>query len=400
MEKKTAFFNLLQFRIHLGVQFILAACFFGLGYFIYVTQLDFLVTDIKRQGEEQAGMVAEASVTAIQRDSVYLLEELASKVEYSPRVAYCQIVDVVGKSLLTGQVRTGLTRDDLISAYSPSDVVMVTRDVLADGRRIGQVKLGMFIDKARKEVQRTALQLVAAFAAVLSVIALFIYIFLNRVLINPVVNLSSLTKSLARGQFVTTDLDRRQDALGVLANGFNIMSRNLKEVYQDLEKKVDERTEDLNNAYHELQAIFDNSLVGIAVFSADQKVIRANRRFASIFGYSIEEMPLVGPERFHMSSRHYDDFYEKFFGRLGEREITQLEYQFRRKNGAVFWSQVSQGHRPAGPSRGVIFVIEDISNAKKKKPRLIRQHSRGTSATRPRRTRTTPPAPRASSWPA
>jgi PAS domain S-box-containing protein len=375
MERKTSFFNLLQFKIHLGVQFILAACFFALGYFIYVTQLDFLVSDIRRQGEEQAAMVAEASVTAIQRESVYLLEELASKVEYSPRVAYCQIVDVVGKSFLTGQVRTGLTRDDLISAYSPKDVVMVTRDVLSGGKRIGQVKLGMFIDKARKEVQRTALQIVGAFAAVLSVIALFIYIFLNRVLINPVVNLSSLTKSLARGQFVTTNLDQRQDELGVLAHGFNIMSRNLKEVYQDLEKKVDERTEDLNNAYNELQAIFDNSLVGIAVLSSDQKVIRANSRFATIFGYSVGEMSLVAPDKFHVTSRAFDDFMARHYGRLAEREITQLEYQFRRKNGAVFWSQVSaKAIDPQDLSRGVIFVIEDISD-RKKASELLRQHA-------------------------
>ena len=375
MERKTAFFNLLQFKIHLGVQFILAACFFALGYFIYVTQLDFLVSDIRRQGEEQATMVAEASVTAIQRESVFLLEELAAKVEYSPRVAYCQIVDVVGKSFLTGQVRTGLTRDDLISAYSPKDVVMVTRDVLSGGKRIGQVKLGMFIDKARKEVQRTALQIVGAFAAVLSVIALFIYVFLNRVLINPVVNLSSLTKSLARGQFVTTNLDQRQDELGVLAHGFNIMSRNLKEVYQDLEKKVDERTEDLNNAYNELQAIFDNSLVGIAVLSSDQKVIRANSRFATIFGYSVGEMSLVGPDKFHVSARTFDDFMSRHYGRLAEREITQLEYQFRRKNGAVFWSQVSaKAIDPQDLSRGVIFVIEDISD-RKKASELLRQHA-------------------------
>ena len=375
MEKKTAFFNLLQFKIHLGMQFILAACFFGLGYFIYVTQLDFLITDIRRQGQEQAAMVAEASVTAIQRESVFQLEELAAKVEYSPRVAYCQIVDVVGKSFLTGQVRTGLTRDDLISAYSAKDVIMVTRDVLADGKRIGQVKLGMFIDKARKEVQRTALQLVAAFAAVLCVIALFTYIFLNRVLLSPVVKLSTLTKSLARGQFVTTELDQRQDELGVLAHGFNIMSRNLKDVYEDLEKKVDERTEDLNNAYHELQAIFDNSLVGIAVLSSDHKVIRANRRFASIFGYHLEEMPLISPDKFHISSRNFEDFMSKSFGRLGEREMTQLEYQFRRKDGAVFWSQVSaKAIDPQDLSRGVIFVIEDISE-RKKASELLRQHA-------------------------
>jgi PAS domain S-box-containing protein len=375
MERKKAFFNLLQFKIHLGIQFILAICFFALGYFIYVTQLDFLINDIRRQGAEQAQMVADASVSAIQRESMYLLEELATKAEYSPLVAYCEIVAPVGKSLLKGEVRVGLTRDDLMSAYSAKDVSVVTRDILAGGRTIGQVKLGMFIDKARQEVQTTTIRLVAAFAVVLGLIALFLYIFLNRLLILPVVNLSVLTQSLSRGEFVTTNLDQRRDELGVLAHGFNIMSRNLKELYKSLEEKVDARTEDLNNAYHELQAIFDNSLVGISVLGSDHKVIRANRRFATIFGYSAQEMPLVSPEKLHISGRSFDDFVEKFFGRLAEREIAQQEYQFRRKDGSVFWSQVSaKAIDPQDMSRGVIFVIEDISD-RKKASELLRQHA-------------------------
>ena len=375
MERKKAFYNLLQFKIHLGIQFILAACFFGLGCFIYVTQLDFLISDIRRQGTEQAEMVAQASVTSIQRESFYMLEELATKAEYSPLVAYCQIVDITGKSFLQGEVRVGLTRDDLMTAYSADDVTVVTKDILHAGQRIGQVKLGMFIDKARHEVQKTTVQLVAGFAAVLGIIALFLYVFLNRLLILPVVNLSILTENLSKGDFVTSNLDRRQDELGVLAHGFNNMSRSLKELYKNLEKKVDARTEDLNNAYHELQAIFDNSLVGIAVLSFDHKVIRANSRFATIFGYSSEEMPLVSPEKFHVSNRNFDEFVDKFFNRLGEREITQLEYQFRRKNGGVFWSQVSaKAIDPHDLNRGVILVIEDISD-RKKASELLRQHA-------------------------
>jgi PAS domain S-box-containing protein len=375
MERKKSFFNLLQFKIHIGIQLILAICFFALGYFIYVTQLDFLINDIRRQGAEQAGMVADASVNPIQRESIYLLEELATKVEYSPLVAYCQIVDPVGKSLLKGEVRTGLTRDDLMSAYSARDVTLVTRDIVAGGRTIGQVKLGMFIDKARQQVQATTIRLIAAFAVVLGLIALFLYVFLNRLLILPVVNLSVLTQSLSRGEFVTTNLDRRRDELGVLAQGFNIMSHSLKGLYKSLEEKVDARTEDLNNAYHELQAIFDNSLVGISVLSSDHKVIRANRRFATIFGYRTEEMPLVGPDKLHVTARNFDDFMDKFFGRLAEREITQLEYQFRRKDGSVFWSQVSaKAIDPQDLNRGVIFVIEDISD-RKKASELLRQHA-------------------------
>lgn len=122
-------------------------------------------------------MVAQGSVNAIQRESIYLLEELAARAEYSPLVAYCQIADPVGKSFLTGEVRIGLTRDDLMSAYSARDVIVVTRDITAGGRTIGQVKLGMFIDKARQQVQATTIRLIAAFAVVLGLIALFLYVF-------------------------------------------------------------------------------------------------------------------------------------------------------------------------------------------------------------------------------
>jgi PAS domain S-box-containing protein len=375
MERKKTFFNLLQFKIHLGIQFILAVCFFALGYFIYLTQLDFLISDIERQGVQQAEMVAESSVVPIQRESYYLLEELATKAEYSPLVAYCDIVDTTGKSFLEGSVQAGLTRSDLMSAYSEADVSLIVRDVSLAGQTIGQVKLGMFIDKARHEVQSTTVQLVAAFAVVLGVIAVFLYVFLNRLLILPVVNLSILTESLSRGEFVTTNLDRRRDELGVLANGFNNMSRSLKELYKNLEKKVEARTEDLNNAYHELQAIFDNSLVGIATLSSDHRVIRANSRFAAIFGYTVREIPQISPEKFHVSGREFDEFNVRFYNRLAETEIVQLEYQFRRKNGEVFWSQVSaKAIDPQNLSKGIIFVLEDISD-RKKASELLRQHA-------------------------
>lgn len=375
MDRKKSFFNLLQFKIHLGIQFILVACFVALAYFIYITQLDFLINDIKRQALQQAEMVADTSVTSIQRENYYILEELALKVEYSPLVAYCQILDANGKSLLQGESRSGLTRDDLMQAYSEEDVVIVSKDILFEGTQVGQVKIGMFVDKARKEVQTNTIRLVAAFAAILGVIALLLYLFLNRLLILPVVNLSMLTETLSRGEFVTTNLDRRNDELGVLAQGFNNMSRNLKELYKNLEKKVDERTEDLNNAYHELEAIFDNSLVGIAVLSAEHQVIRANTRFASIFGYLPEEMPKVNPEKLHVSGKDFDLFIEKFYNRLTETEIAQLEYQFRKKNGAVFWSQVSaKAIDPEDLTKGVIFVLEDITE-RKKASELLWQHA-------------------------
>jgi hypothetical protein len=80
------------------------------------------------------------------------------------------------KSLLQGQVRSGLTRDDLASAFSEDDVTLVTKDILLDGQPLGQCASNVHRQGAQ-EVQTSTVQLVAAFAAVLGTIALFLMSF-------------------------------------------------------------------------------------------------------------------------------------------------------------------------------------------------------------------------------
>lgn len=375
MERRRAFYNLLQFKIHLGIQIILVASFVALGYFMYQAQLAFLLGEVQRQGQEQVNLVAQASVPPLERGATYLLEEVAARAEFSPSVAYCLITDANGNPVNDGEVRPGVTRFAMAKAIPPQDVLVFTQDLTRGGVTLGQVRLAMRVDKAKEEAQRTIIQLIAAFAVVLGVIAVFLYFFLNRLLIQPVANLAELTETLARGEFVTSNLDRRSDELGVLAEGFNIMSRNLRELYRGLEQKVAERTEELGKAFREVEAIFENSLVGIAVMTPDHRVVRANTRFAMIFGYTQEEMPSVDPVQLHVSNRDFDTFVEKFFSQLPEVEITQLEFQFRRKNGEIFWSQISaKALDESDPDKGIIVVLEDITE-RKKASELLRRHA-------------------------
>ena len=213
--------------------------------------------------------------------------------------------------------------------------MIMEKDIVAGDTILGKVKLGMFINKAREEVKYSTIRLVAAFAVVLGVITVFLYVFLNRQLILPVINLSMLTQTLSKGEFVTTTLDRRRDELGVLAQGFNDMSRNLRDAYRTLERKVEARTEDLNSAYNELQAIFDNSLIGIAVLSGDYRIIRANTRFASIFGHQTGEMSNLTLGDLCASAQDADAVIEKFSGQMSEQGIVQAEFPFRKKSGAA-----------------------------------------------------------------
>ncbi len=375
MERRRAFYHLLQFKIHIGIQIILVASFVALGYFMYQTQLAFLLAEVRRQGAEQVDLVAKTSLPALERGALYLVDEIAARAEFSPSVAYCLFLDASGRPLNDSEVRPGVRRFALAQTFPPDDVLVFSQEISRGGVVLGQVQLGMRVDKARAEAQRTIIQLIAAFAVVLGVIAVFLYFFLNRLIIQPVANLAELTETLARGEFVASNLDRRTDELGTLAAGFNVMSRNLRELYRSLEQKVAERTEELDRAFREVEAIFENSLVGIAVLSPDHRIVRANARFAAIFGYAPAEMPDVDPVHLHVSNRDFDLFVEKFFSQLPEVEIAQLEFQFRRKNGEIFWSQISaKALDEQDPNKGIIVVLEDITD-RKKASELLRRHA-------------------------
>jgi hypothetical protein len=69
MERKKSFFNLLQLKIHVGIQFILQ-CAFLLWVILFYHTAELSYFRYSPPGAQQAEMVAEASVASIQRESL------------------------------------------------------------------------------------------------------------------------------------------------------------------------------------------------------------------------------------------------------------------------------------------------------------------------------------------
>ncbi len=89
-----------------------------------------------------------------------------------------------------------------------------------------------------------------------AVVAVLAY-FLGRRLTAPLIRLSDASRKVTKGYLTVQIEPETKDEIGELAQSFNIMVLRLKEVYEGLEQKVKERTEDLDKRNLELANLYE-----------------------------------------------------------------------------------------------------------------------------------------------
>ncbi len=132
----------------------------------------------------------------------------------------------------------------------------------------------------------------------------------------------------------------------------------------------------LKSNLEEQSAILESSMVGIMVLH-NRIITKVNSRMAEMLGYSVEEMEGKGPEQLHLSKKHFEEFGEKYYWRLGETNIVQVEYPLRHKDGHTVWCQFNgRAIAPPDLSLGAVWIIDDITErkaAEEEKSRLQEQ---------------------------
>ena len=133
-------------------------------------------------------------------------------------------------------------------------------------------------------------------------------------------------------------------------------------------KRADEAVQRL---LREQNAILENALIGI-VFLKERRILRCNRRFEEIFGYSQGEL-LNQPTRMLFET---DADYEAGatpYPHLAAGETYSVERRHLRKGGGVFWCSVSgRAVNPSDPSQGVVVLFEDITERRESRKRIKR----------------------------
>ena len=111
---------------------------------------------------------------------------------------------------------------------------------------------------------------------------ILLILILTRILFRPIRTLVTATEKVGMGELVTVDIESR-DEIGELAKAFNHMTLQLKDSRMDLERKVEERTRELEKANRELKEMDETKLKFIGIASHELKTpltaVKANIGF-------------------------------------------------------------------------------------------------------------------------
>ena len=139
--------------------------------------------------------------------------------------------------------------------------------------------------------------------------------------------------------------------------------------------------EQIKAAREELLLIFDNSQVGILFVQRDCQVARINRRLTDILGYeSPKEIIGFNMSQMHLSEKHFNEFKQSNHEILLRGERSQVEYQLKKQDGSAVWCSMSGKaldiDSPPDLNKGVIWVIDDITEQKRAEELLVESQNR------------------------
>ncbi|VAX31560.1 BarA sensory histidine kinase (= VarS = GacS) [hydrothermal vent metagenome] len=258
--------------------------------------------------------------------------------------------------------------------------------------RLGHAFIGMDMDAVEKDAIIPLVKQSFFYAAGIILVGLAIIMFiLNRVL-DPILQLTEATKSIASGQNMHQKIEvSAEDEIGDLAHSFNSMMDEINKHRDQLEHQVKRRTleldisnqglelknNQLNNSEARIRGVLDSMLDGIITIDVHGIIESANPAAERIFGYKFSEIHgkninMLMPEPYR--SEH-DSYIENYLHTSRKqiigisREVTGL-----RKDGSTFPMDLGVSEVFLGDRRMFTGMTRDISKSKQEQFRRTMQH--------------------------
>jgi PAS domain S-box-containing protein len=140
------------------------------------------------------------------------------------------------------------------------------------------------------------------------------------------------------------------------------MSDELDRHRMHLEELVASRTEKLDAALQEQEALFEAASVGI-ILLRERIIMRCNRTLDEMFGYHVGEQIGRNVRIWYPEEATYIKAGEEVYGRDNRGEVHTAERELVRKDGSHFWVRMSvRAIDVAGLSEDMVCVVEDITH--------------------------------------
>ncbi len=260
-------------------------------------------------------------------------------------------------------------------------------DVKRLGETVGIFEVALVRAEMKGGIAVTVLLLLALICILCGAILITSVLVTRRYIFSPLMRLESHARIIAGGNLESTIELESNDEFGQLASAYNLMANQLKLSFETLEQKVMERTADLYFAkteaeqvsHHlsvagaELQALLDNSPVGILFVGFDRVIQRINPQITRITGYSREELVGQSTRVLYSSEELYESRGKIYYPILRREGFCESNTEIRTKTGALkmcHW----QGRTviAEGGVEGVVWSLEDISMRLKMEEELLK----------------------------
>lgn len=329
--------------------------------------------------QKQLGLTLKLAETVLPevvwRGNERSIQDILRAILASDAVVYARIL--AGEHIAISQTKPAYKDTSFAEFQQSSGFLISGADVLKQGALIGKLQVVMSRDEIYGEILSTAFSVIGLFILLVFAILFTSLLILRLAVFRPLAKLERSANLIAAGNLDTSiDIDSN-DEIGNLASAFRIMANRLEESFLNLEHKVIERTVDLSQAKIaaeetsrnlqvagvELQALLDNSPVGILFADNGQVIKRANLEMEKITGYRSAE--LVGQTTAFLLTGSMGE------GALSERFFPQLKKDGTCEKRAVLMRKDSsevtcwlRGRSVPGSNEleGIIWSVEDITN--------------------------------------
>ena len=357
----------LRRRLMLAVALVNVALMGAFAFMVVGDERDFLRRQALDQAQSLADTLAVNSVSWILSDDMAGLGEIVSSMARSiPDIESIIVTDAQGRVLAHSDPnRVGLNLVDPASRELIEDLpkgrVLWLTSALADvaqpafsGDRLAgwvRVRLGLG-EHARLLAQTTRRGVFYALAALALGSALALWT--ARRLSRELASLVAVSDQVRRGARNVRADESRPDEIGNLGRCFNLMLDQVEATERSLTETLTWKMK-----------VLENNAAGILVVTGQRIVAEANARFCAMLGCDPVEIIGQSTATVHLDRDAYEEFGRTVAEAAGSGEPFTRELRLKRKDGSVFWCEVSgSAFDPDIPSKGRTWILIDITDRK------------------------------------
>jgi signal transduction histidine kinase/DNA-binding response OmpR family regulator/HAMP domain-containing protein len=162
-----------------------------------------------------------------------------------------------GKQVITERTRSKYKQKDFAYFQQSPDFLSRSEDIVFQGNKVGTVQLVMSRESVKKNVFYQISGIVALTLLIIVAISLTSMLITRRYISRPLSKLQGSASAIAQGDLETFIDKGSNDEIGMLARDLDVMRGSIKEAKENLEQKVEERTQDLTETLEQQTATSD-----------------------------------------------------------------------------------------------------------------------------------------------